>query len=826
MDASKQSASSAGLTAAAKDQKLWDEILNDSERNASDFSFDLGALVTGFVSDLNPLFDTRDDVLSRRKMVHQLGLVGRVTFESFGGDESSKHPHPFTGMFDCDDETNGLVRLSLGGSENGGPFIPAIALKLFRDDAPSADILAIHPFDGPKHFFAQDLVSFLFPSEPAVGQFVLSAKFKNVSLFNNYLGQHDTASVDKKGRVVPFPCVPFALRFEPADDLSARDVGMSSWSEQIHEVAPNTILYTIFGTDKPLEIGGTEYPIGRIRLTDGFKNSAWADHNLFFHHERPDTVLKLHPEWTPYVGEDFSTCPLQNPSGHKVLTFGGLYVFRMLNVVSRMVFSPSWLQSAYAIALPSFLSVVGSTMVPAYATFLHSYNVGVYADREQAPLSGVDRLTQWIMSRPKNLFADSTIYSGIRWFDLPGYILYTAGSYLTQTVLWGKKWPSETISSRRSHVEAWFPLSLEYQPLQCNILLLEFLANNVDLLDVLHPLSEQDDQFEIRTEFLDLYTQSSKHTVCLGATVRLMVIENALCIKHVCSDGVTFDRKEVPQLVANRIVQGLLAYVSMASHAYHIHYNTHVSTQRRHEHLPTDHPIRQVVRPTELCSTHVLGNAATKLTQQGGTADLSFPFTFGGDGTGLDKLIEEYEPWDPLDTEDRRTHLVCGGGVGGCAVMRDFKQWWSYIHTHMEQIVRAIYPEDTDLCNDLAIVGWLSEIATSSDLTLRMRLISNISLVFFDLVRHALLSNKCMTHIIQHRYILDPEPVDVTGALHLMLASIATSTEWVPLSTGFAKGCDHRGARRILTRFYNGLANLDIQHPLAKPNIIEVSIAK
>ena len=75
---------------------------------------------------------------------------------------------------------------------------------------------------------------------------------------------------------------------------------------------PNTTLYTLYGLDKPIELGGTEYQIGHIRLVDRIIISPWANRNLFFRHGRVEEVLEAHPEWRPFVGRQLGTCPIKD----------------------------------------------------------------------------------------------------------------------------------------------------------------------------------------------------------------------------------------------------------------------------------------------------------------------------------------------------------------------------------------------------------------------------------------------------------------------------------------------------------------------------------
>lgn len=831
------------LSAQQKHQYLWNQIEINGTPHDSLSDPDLFAFVDGLTSNLDPVFEHREDVFpNRRKMVHQQGLVGRVVLEPFA--DCTIPQHPFGGIF-ATGSVHGIVRLSSGAT---GIFLPAIALKILRDGVPSANILAMHAVDGPEQFFAQDLCTRLEPSPTLPGQFIVDGKFKHTSEFNLYLGQLDASSIDTTGRVAQDACVPYALRFEPAVELSTRDVGGVSWSDQILSVPPDSRLYTLYGMDRPKELGGSEYPIGQLRLAGSSVISPWADQNLFFPHERPEDVLRVHPEWEPYIGEKLGQCPFQASTIYDAAVIATIPVYRALNTVHaiRTTFSRDserpLLRTLWGLVRMQAGILSRKLMFPTYGSFVSSHTVGNIVDSARAASSSTaDRCAQWILSQNQSLFDfDTTVYDECHWYDLFLSWLNSFGMTVTELVMRQYEWPSESTDVRRARLGTWYKPEPDHVPIYSNIRLLEFVVNNVDLLDVMYSSQKEgeEDRFEIRTDFLNLYRQKGINLyrqkgspkLLLGATVSLIITPDGLRVQQVCCGGLTYGREDLPPHIANQIVQGLVAYMTAATHALHLHYNTHRAVTLLHQHLPTTHPIRQVLRPTEVGVTAVVGLDAIVLTRKGGTLEKMLPFAY--DGGGLDKLVDDYEPWDPMNTEDRRTVLMCGVDGGGhqCPVIRDLRQWWTYIRGHMDHILRVLYQSDADLLNDTAVITWLTESVSpiGSALPPRMQLSITMSRFFFNLVRHSFVSNTYVSHIIQHQFILDPLPVVVYPALVYIFVATTTTMQWTRLSKGFSDGCDDREIRRALRLFYDGFGELSphIQHPLGKPDMIEVSIAK
>ena len=81
----------------------------------------------------------------RQKLVHSVGVVGKVQFNTMG----FHNYHDFTGIFNG--AMNGLIRLSVAVKpklDESTPFTPGFGLKFLRDGIDSANLVAMFSVDG------------------------------------------------------------------------------------------------------------------------------------------------------------------------------------------------------------------------------------------------------------------------------------------------------------------------------------------------------------------------------------------------------------------------------------------------------------------------------------------------------------------------------------------------------------------------------------------------------------------------------------------------------------------------------------------------------
>jgi hypothetical protein len=422
-----------------------------------------------------------------------------------------------------------------------------------------------------------------------------------------------------------------------------------------------------------------------------------------------------------------------------------------------------------------------------------------------------DRFVRWLTFEPTHLLSsDTSVYSGLRWEDLSFVVMTFVIRMYSRMLAWV---PTTTEYPRRDQLEAWSPEDKSLPAFSCTVRLLEYCMNNADILDVLH----EGETFEVRTEFLDAYTKK-KGVGLLGATIRLepVLIDAPLYpderpgdwrIVDVRQGKQIYKRDHISQEMGHAILTGLVAYLTVATHAFHIHYQSgHHRAILSETILPRRHPLRRLLLPTEIGTTNGIGRAVVSLLAENRAFQSIFPFEY----TGLEQMLSTYLPWDPSDASDHRTALVMNGSSLH-PVLGDYQRWWAYIE-------RTLTPVGQSLAHDGAVLNWRTEMNEG----VRSATLENLmTLAFFTQVRHNFLSNTVFSHMGRYMYILQPGTFDLTSAFRFTLILLATKLRWIPLTRGFAEP----GCHPSIEKFYAGLEALgsSMRHPLSMPAAIEVS---
>jgi len=330
-----------------------------------------------------------------------------------------------------------------------------------------------------------------------------------------------------------------------------------------------------------------------------------------------------------------------------------------------------------------------------------------------------------------------------------------------------------------------------------NVDLLEYAINNIDTLGMLHATA-QPEAFELRTGFLDDY-QRKEPGPPVGATVALeSQSSSSLVITSMTYDGVDYDRRDkIPEQAANAVLLGMRAYMTIASHAFHIHYQSSARVATlSHTMLPMSHPVRQVLMPTELGTTNVVARSVHSLLGEDGIFVRAFPFTYKGLCAMLrDATVRQATPDSPFL---------------GHQASSDYSVWLGYITKHMSDVVDALYPPPTTSL-DPVVKAWLVNVACHGYRTDdRATLIRAMASAFMIQVRHNL-------------YILDPNEVLVAPVMDIFTANLATKLRWVPITRDFSSNIDHREARAVMRAFYQGMSGIRVSHELSQPHEIEAS---
>lgn len=429
-------------------------------------------------------------------------------------------------------------------------------------------------------------------------------------------------------------------------------------------------------------------------------------------------------------------------------------------------------------------------------------------EHQHAPATWLDTLTWWIFSEP-HLLSDQTRDMTFPWFGMVPWLILSivTRSYAYALEWWGVWWPE---GADRPYLHELVPEHRGLPGFANIIALLEFAVNNMDCLDVLHPTGNEG-FFEIKTEFMDSYKQRSHPMETHGGRILLQLVGGDapyLSVSSIVHRGTTYHRDKVPDEFARRVLWGLLAQMTIGVSMYTIQYQTGAAQSAlSNQILPTSHPLRQVLMPTEMGTVAILGRGIPSLLGRRGTFACAFPYTT--DKGGLGRLIHDYVTWDPLDQEDTRTYLMGEAGASELPVVGDYIRWWAYIISHMERVVGALYPNADDLQRDRMATKWIRESSSlrgykygTDDLA---RLPTLLAITFFAQIRHNFVSTATIDHIFRWYYILNPGPTSVGHVSQVLLTGSCTTLPWVPARDHrFDLVVDNLEVQGVMTEFYNG----------------------
>ena len=150
--------------------------------------------------------------------MHGVGSVGKVIWKDLGG-------HPYTGAFKGGDSA--FMRLGSGfpvmASEEFQLMWPSIAVKILRDGADSANIVAIKGgAQNGYNFFENDMGTHKGPDPGNSGFsiYYITARTKKITRFVSSQGNSEFASIQQDGSVESDPVFPFNVRFHPTGEFT------------------------------------------------------------------------------------------------------------------------------------------------------------------------------------------------------------------------------------------------------------------------------------------------------------------------------------------------------------------------------------------------------------------------------------------------------------------------------------------------------------------------------------------------------------------------------------------------------------------------------
>jgi hypothetical protein len=442
---------------------------------------------------------------------------------------------------------------------------------------------------------------------------------------------------------------------------------------------------------------------------------------------------------------------------------------------------------------------------------INAINIREHITNQNRPPSLLDRLLRWLVGGKPHLLDQEPYdaWQGMYAVTDTAFVMVAAVAKKYTSWLGSRSWAAGDLDTRTKHLNVWTPADASLPVFRSNVDLLEYAINNIDPLDILHATARSD-VFEVRTAFLD-DCQRKDPATHVGATVALEARSStSLVITSMTYDGNEYGKRDkIPEHAAHAVLLGMMAYMTVASHAFHSHYQSSARVAALSQSmLPMSHPVRQILMPTELGTTSVIARAVHTLLGEDGNFVRCFPFTY----KGLRAMLRDYTD-RPVPTDFK---------FPGHRVAADYSVWWTHIAKNMSDVVNALYPPTTLL--DPVVKAWLTAVDGHGRPTDdRAALIRALASVFMIQVRHNFLSNHIVSHIFRYTYILDPTEVLVAPARAALAMNQATKLRWVPITRDFSPNIDHSEARAVMRAFYQGLKDIPVSHALSKPHEIEAS---
>lgn len=282
------------LSGCEKQDIIWDKIEATEHHKLPKFSkFGLKQLVGMGIQSMTTKVKKDSDISPKKwkKYLHRRGSVAQVEF-------IPSQETPYTGVFqgaEC-----ALLRLSITyRPTKKRDFAPGLALKFFRNGAPSANISALYRLEGQgkDYNFFKNPLSNIVPTGDNLGLKLVNKIFKRVTDYPEELVLRHLGDIDSEGQKVEAK-TPRQIFFVPVItdkfDSKKHDV-----REDFHKVPAGTKLYKVYAANpKLIKFDYSEYKasdiqkfvkdaehIGDIVTKTRFISSAFGDEGIFFRHE-------------------------------------------------------------------------------------------------------------------------------------------------------------------------------------------------------------------------------------------------------------------------------------------------------------------------------------------------------------------------------------------------------------------------------------------------------------------------------------------------------------------------------------------------------------
>jgi hypothetical protein len=226
----------------------------------------------------------------RLKRIHAAGAVAKVRLVSV--------PNPYTGLFQG--ASNALIRFSLSIPPTLDNIVPGAALKLFRDNLPSANTFFMASFFGQRdpNYFVEDMSNHVSPDGPPGISLIVNKFGSAPTNWSPFTGVSDIASYDVSGKKVEKPVYPFQLIYRPtAQAKSAIAAGLAKIPandiyksvKALTSIPKGTTLWDVYASNSPT---GKFSKIGSIVTDSAVVMNAYGDEKLFFKHQTWEDDVK------------------------------------------------------------------------------------------------------------------------------------------------------------------------------------------------------------------------------------------------------------------------------------------------------------------------------------------------------------------------------------------------------------------------------------------------------------------------------------------------------------------------------------------------------
>jgi len=250
----------------------WDNADVSSPFNLAKFTFE----------NMADTFDQYQDTLpsGRPKLIHARGSLAAVKFNVVA------NPKGHTGLFATGGDSC-IARLSTALDPSKGAFTPGMAIKCYRDNQPSGNIISMYSLDGQGDnwdFFAHQFSNVVPEPTSEALKILGKATFDRASRCATHLSLKQWSAIDQTGKVASNPSWPVQMLLVPAGVHFSTAKGHADFRNDLASIAVGSKLWDVFVSEKAND--GLSYKIGEIVTAGKFVASDFSDNTVFFQHDR------------------------------------------------------------------------------------------------------------------------------------------------------------------------------------------------------------------------------------------------------------------------------------------------------------------------------------------------------------------------------------------------------------------------------------------------------------------------------------------------------------------------------------------------------------